>query len=64
MPVAHEHSIRVSIRTLRAHVHQREILWLPLSFVEPNGPPTVEAVCGGGVITVYSVRGADGEELT
>ena len=38
-------------------MHQREILWLPLSFVEPDGPPTVEAVSGGDVVTVYSVRG-------
>ena len=28
------------------------MLWLPLSFVEPDGAPTIEAVPDGGVVTV------------
>ena len=32
------------------------MLWPPLSFVEPDGPPAVEAVRGGGVVTVVPAR--------
>jgi hypothetical protein len=36
---------------------QVEYLWLPLSFVEPDGMATVEAVhdCAAGVVTVVPV---------
>ena len=41
---------------------QREILWLPLSFLEPDGAPTVEAVPGGGVVTVCPARPRPAEQ--
>ena len=49
------------ISELSQYPGEREFLWVPCSFLEPHGAPTVELVAGGGggaggVVTVVPVR--------